>query len=519
MVCVLLYPKVLRNDKFKNIRDQDKRISIAVMPFKNLTGDTLLNVWQEGLQNLLIASLSNSKELSVRQYETISNIFGSNDDINYASITPSLAREVAVKLEANTLIVGSIHRSGNAVRITTNLMDSKSEEIYKSYIVEGDSEDDFFSLTDSLSLLVKTYLEIQMLDEALRFDSKYAFTISTEAYKYYIRGSTHHGKLEYREAIDLYLKALAIDTNFVSAMMKLSYSYGDVGLTEQSRLWANKAFSRMNMAPLDIQLSIKEVKAAVDKKPNDLIQYANQYLETDPYCANKLYAIGWSYFNTEQWQNAINALEDNLDLLKRFDRKSWIWSYILLGRAYHEIGEHKKERKVYEDGLKYWPKAEYRIVYNLAICALSQGDSIEAKKYFAEFKALGEQNAWNESEILYWFGGAYDEADHFKQAERLYRKALEINPGYSDAKNSLAYLLISNEINIDEGIELIKSVLETDSENGNYLHTYGLGLYKQGELLEAQEVLKTAWDLIPYYDHQHFLHIQEVEQALARQRL
>ena len=517
VVCILLYPKIFNKDKFKNIRDEDDRISIAVMPFKNLTGDTLLNVWQEGLQNLLIASLSNSEELSVRQYETMYNIFGSKEDMNYASITPSLAREVALKLEANTLIVGSIHQSGNVVRITTNLLDSKSEEIYKSYIVDGDSEEDFFSITDSLSMLVKNYLEIKMLDQAMFYDLKNAFTKSTEAYKYYIQGYSHHGRLEYREAIDLYLKAIAIDTNFVSAMLKLSYSYGDIGLTEQSKLWAYKAFSKINMVPPEIQLSIREVKAAIDKKPEDLIQCTKQYLEIDPYCANKMYVIGWAYFNTEQWQNAIDAFENNIALLKQFDRKSWIWTYILLGRAYHEIRAHKKERKIYEEGLTFWPNAKYRIVHRQAICALSQGDTIEANKYHAEFKILGEQNGWSESEIIYWLASAYDQVHNYEQAEKLYRKALVLNPQHFDAINSLAYLLISNDIDIDEGNELIKGVLEIESDNGDYLFTYGLGLYKQGNLTEAQEVLKTAWDLIAYYDHEKYLHMQEVEQALASQ--
>ena len=83
--------------------------------------------------------------------------------------------------------------------------------------------------------------------------------------------------------------------------------------------------------------------------------------------------------------------------------------------------------------------------------------------------------------------------------------------------NDLAYLLITNDINIAEGIELINSVLENELDNGDYLHTFGLGLYKQEKIKEAQEVLIKAWDLIPYYDHDHFLHIKEVEKALAKQ--
>lgn len=50
---------------------KDKRISIAVLPFQNRTNDTIWNVWEEGLQESLIAWLSNSKELKVTRKEEI----------------------------------------------------------------------------------------------------------------------------------------------------------------------------------------------------------------------------------------------------------------------------------------------------------------------------------------------------------------------------------------------------------------------------------------------------------------
>jgi len=34
-VCVLLYPKIFNPDKFEDIRDEDGRITIAVMPFEH----------------------------------------------------------------------------------------------------------------------------------------------------------------------------------------------------------------------------------------------------------------------------------------------------------------------------------------------------------------------------------------------------------------------------------------------------------------------------------------------------
>ncbi|MCK5467578.1 MAG: tetratricopeptide repeat protein, partial [Cyclobacteriaceae bacterium] len=517
VVAILVYPKIFSKDKFEGIRDPDGRISIAVMLFNNLTGDTLLNVWQEGLQNLFITSLSNSEELSVRQYETMSKIFKSKGNIHYSSITPSIASDIALKLEAKTVIVGNIHKSGNKVRVTTNLLNSRSKEIYKSYEIDGNIEDDFFTIIDSLSTLVKNYLEIKMLEHDIFYDLKDSYTKSAKAYKYYIQGFNYHGKLDYNSAIELYTKAIDIDTNFVSAMLLLSYSYGDIGQSEQSKTWANKAYERINRVPYNIQLTIKEVKAAIDKKPKEQIEYMKQYLEINPYSMNKMYTIGWAYYNTEQWQDAIDAFEKNLELNKQFGQKSWVWTYILLGRAYHEIGEHKKEQKIFEDVLDLLPDEESQITFWQAVCPLSQGDTTEAYEYLKKITEIGEQKDWSESEILYWLASVHDQANNFIKAEELYRRAVILNPHDTELMNDLAYLLISNDINIDEGIELIIRVLENKPDHGNYLHTYGLGLYKQGKLKESQEALNKAWDLIPYYNHDHFLHIQEVEKAVASQ--
>jgi hypothetical protein len=59
VVGILVYPKIFSKDNFKEVRDSDGKLAIAVMPFENLSGDSLYNVWQSGIQNLLITTLSN----------------------------------------------------------------------------------------------------------------------------------------------------------------------------------------------------------------------------------------------------------------------------------------------------------------------------------------------------------------------------------------------------------------------------------------------------------------------------
>ncbi|MCJ7449873.1 MAG: tetratricopeptide repeat protein [Bacteroidales bacterium] len=527
IAAIFTYPRIFKKDKLENLRTADGRISIAVMPFKNLTVDAKFDIWQEGLQNLLITSLSNSEGLSVRQYETINKILGNTENTNYASITPSFAGDIALKLEANTVIIGNIHKSGNIVRITANLMDSRSEEIYKSYEIDGKTEDDFFPIIDSLSKFIKNYLEIKNLKQDVGFDYKNVNTTSAEAYKYFIQGKKYHSKSDYNSAIELFTKSINIDTNFVSPMLMLSYAYGDIGKSEQSRTYAYKAYNRINIVPHDIQLLIKEVKAAIDKKPEEQIEYMKQYSEINPYSNEGFYTIGWAYYLMDQWQNAIDAFEKGIELNKQIGGKLklWIWYYIYLGNAYHEIGEHKKEMEIYEDGLHLWPDEEPRIIYCQAVCALSQGDTIKAYELITKFRSVSKEENRSVPYIEYKIGLINQEADHFEKAQEHYQLAIKSEPAdiYTVwAMDDLAYLLINNDINISEGMTLIDRAFKTNPSDeellANIYDTKGWGLYKEGNYKQAFEYLKKGWNLRPYYDHKHFLHIQEVEKALVIQK-
>jgi tetratricopeptide (TPR) repeat protein/TolB-like protein len=523
IVVVLAYPKIFKKDKLESLRSSDGRISIAVMPFQNMTNDTLWNIWQEGLQNLLITSLSNSDGLSVRQYETMSKIIGNTGNTNYASITPSFAGNIALKLEANTLIIGNIHKSGNIVRITANLIDSKSEEIYKSYEIDGRTEDDFFPITDSLAKLIKDYLEIKILKQDAGFDYKNVYTTSAGAYKCFIQGKKYHSKLDYNSCIELYIKSVEIDSNFVSPMLMLSYAYGDIGKSEYSRKWAYKAYDRIDMVPHDIKLLIMEVKAAVDKEPAEQIKYMKEYLEINPYSTEKLYAIGWAYYNLNQWQNAIDAFEKGIGLNKHLGGKYklWIWNYVLLGNAYHKIGEHKKELKIYEDGLDLWPNEKPQIIFCQTVCALSQGDTVKADELIKDFRVLSKEENRSVNYIEFRIGSMYKETDLFEKAQEHYRVAIKTEP--SDiytiwAMDDLAYILINNDINISEGMALIDRALKKNPPDeellANIYATRGWGFYKEGNYKQAFEQLEKGWDLRPFYDHKHFLHLGEVKKAL-----
>ena len=515
IVAVLVYPRIFNGGKHDLPRNPQGKIAIAVMPFKNMTGDTLYNLWQGGFQNLLITALSNSGELSVRQYETMKGMFDESAGINYASLTPSMSGELAQKLDASTVVAGNMYKSGRRIRITANIMNAGNEEIYQSYELEGNREDDFFNLSDSLSMLIKNFLEIRNLQQKNVFDLGKVFTRSTDAYRLFLQAYNCHSRLDYPCAIDLYNKAIQADTNFVSAMVKLAYCYGDIQQAALSKHWAYKAFDRMDRLPPDMQLTVRIVKASLDKNPNEQVRYLKQFLQVHPYSMTMWYSLGWVSFNLEHWQESIEAFEQTLELSKNLAQGSWAWTYLLLGRAYHFTDAHKKEEKIYEEGLERWPVQKSLFLYWQAVCAVSRDDAIKTGFYLDKFQKMTEKKRWLEANRMLWKAGVYDWAASYDSAESYFREALELKPEESQAQFELARFLIRRDINPDEGMEMMAALLEAYPNHPSYLFTYGQGLFKKGNYLEANKVLKNSWERSAFYDHEIYILLMETEKLLS----
>ena len=520
VVGILVYPKIFKKDKFEGIRNPDGKISIAVMPFDNLSGDTVYNVWQGGFQNLLITTLSNSKELSVRQYQAMYDILESKRNLTHASITPSVASELALKLETRIFILGNILKAGNKIRVNAQLVNAETEEIYKTYQVDGNTEDDIFAMADSLSGLIKNYLEIRKFveqhDSPVYHESFY--TNSSEAFQYYIHGHNAFMDLDFQAATKWLSKAIETDSGFITAYGMLSFTYQSMGYDKLARNWCNMAYKKRHEMPLKGELMLEFLNAYYYETPNEEIKYLKQILEIDELNSDYWYLLGNAYYEKHQYRDAVISYKKALEIHKNWGtdyHNPFIYS--LLGGSYHKVNEHKREKEVYEIGLSIFPDLA-GIIQRQAICALSQGKTDEADNFIAKYKSIRKnKHRWSESRILSGLGDIYLVADLFDEAEINFRQAHKLDSGNPAIMYPLALFLINNDINVNEGIDLIQKALELKPDNWYYLDTKGWGLYKQGRYEEALKVFKDSWDLRPAYDYEGFLHIQEVEQALANQ--
>ena len=519
IIVILAWPKIFKKNSIENLRSSDGKISVAVMPFQNMTSDTTWDIWQSGIQNELITSLTNSEELKVRQTETVNSILQSRDLINYASITPSVASTISQKLDANVLVYGSINQAGSTIRLNAQLINSKTEDAFKSFQIDG-TEDDILHIIDSLSVMVKNSLIISKLANAFPLRLKYhPPTNSPEAYKYYLYGENARSKRDYATARNMFSQALAIDSNFILVKLLLSVAYINEGLYEEAKEWDLKAYEKRDQMPIKVKIIADRNHANFYETPLEEIKYLEQYLEIDDKFPGTYYDIGLEYSTLLQYDKAIPEFEKSLNIYDKLDIKPWwIYNYTELGYAYHNVGLYKKEKKLYRKAEKDFPD-EPALIWRQAILLLTEGDTVNANKYIEQYISIYRDNSWSEAALARNLGWAYTQASLFDKAEEYFRMAIDMEPEIAYWYYYLAWHLIDKDRDIDEGLELINKALELSPEYERlFLDCKGWGLYKQGKYEEALELLEKCRDLSIFYRHEVLLHIEEVKKAITTQQ-
>ncbi len=527
VVGILAYPKIFKKDRFEGIRDDDGRISVAVMPFKNVTKDTIWDIWQSGIQFSLTSFLSNSAELKVRRTENINTIIKSEGLSNFASLTPNIARRASQKLDANIFIYGNVSQAGPNIRINAQLFDSKTEEAFKSFEIDGPADEDlFFHMIDSLKLLVKDFLIISELrkesplydDVNNRWQIEISSTDSPEALRYNIQGLKAFYDADFPTAERFFLEAIKIDSNLIQAITFLSLSYKNQGLFDQGKKWCLRAYEKRDRMTMYQKFNVNWLYAASFETRYESVKRIKEILQYDDQQPGWYFVLGNNYRFLYQYDNAILALERALEIYDKWGTKPlWAPNYIVLGMAYHKTGNFKKEKKLYERAEQDFPD-NATILRNQAILSLSEGDTVAANQYIEKYISIRKDNSNPEANIVTGLAIIYSEAEILDKAEEYYRKALSLEPESPFRMNNLAYFLIDKDRNTNAGLDLINSPLEYSPDNFNFMHTKAWGLYKQGNYEEAQKFINKADSLKPIYFHEIFLHKQEIEKAIANQK-
>ena len=514
----LVRQKFFSGNTIDKLRSSGDRISVAVMPFRNMTNDSTLNIWQDGIQFNLVASLSNYSELKVMQPASINDLIQSKGYVNYAQVTPSVARKISQKLEADVFIYGNINRAGEKIRVSAQLIDSKSEEIFKSFQLDGDVKE-VLPLTDSISSMIKSYLIISTLRKEITPEFPLSAPNSVEAFKSFILGYKAFVKNDNLSALRFFMQSLESDSTFIPSYIWLSLTCENMGEYKKAEKWCLKVYDKREQLPFELKIWANWIYARYHEKSKiEEVNYAKQLLEIDDRGPIRHWMVGNAYFDMHQYNNAIPELEKVLEIYKNWNTKpmnSGFYDNPLL--AYHITGNYNKEKELLKRAFKDFPD-DPQLIWRQAILSLSEKDTVSANRYIEKFFAFHKSDSWSEASIAHRRGDIYDEAGYYKRAEAFFRKALSLEPDNPVRFNNLGYFLINRDINPQEGLTLADKAVKSDPNSYFFLDTKGWGLFKLGKYEEALKLLEKSDSLKPIYNYELYMHILQVKKAISNQK-
>lgn len=512
-IVIFAYIKFSRHSSLDDLRSSDGRIPVAVMPFDNLTWN---RTW-DCIQINLISYLSNFGELTVREKEAVDILLESKGISDRASITPTLASSISRKLDSKIYISGVVSQAGTRSRINVQMVNSKTREVIKSFQIENHSDEhDIFGMIDSVSILVKNFLvTTKMVIETDPDLRPYRYTNSPIAFEYFVKADEALQKKDTRTSLSWFLKAVEADSGFIPAIVFLSMRYGELGDYAEAKRWCQKAYSLKDLAYMD-KFLIEWYHAVLFGRPQEEIGILKKYIGIEDNVPVAYWQLGNAYSKLFQYKNAIPEYEKTLEIYKQWGvRPMMIHNYLTLINAFHKTHQFKKGKKLIRIAARTFPEDSWMLWRNRAILAYAEGDTTKANRYVEEYRSEMVGRSMSASGILADIASLYIESGIIGQAEKNLRDACSLRPDNPVILNSLAYLLIDKELNIDEGLQLATEGLKIRPDDHFLLHTLGWGLAKSGRYEEALEILKKSWDSRPEYNHSLFLQIGEVRKQIS----
>ncbi len=354
LVIILAYPRIFKGDKFQDIRQDDGRISIAVMPFQNHTGDTALNWFSNGISSLLINVLGNSSELAVCDDHTMYEVTRIAKQVYSAGISTAKAQGIAQLARTQTYITGSYQGREDTYWVLANLVDTETGDIISTHMVEGDLlSSGYLDMANSLCNEIKNYLEIKAIEQNIDNDIIKVYTSSAEAYRHYIEGLNMILAGDFDPAIGELKKALEMDSTFTLASFFLAYSYNFKSPMDNinASYWIQKAYNTLEKLPIKYQYWLQLWYAVYCSKSQEDIYGNLKMLESSGIDSRLLWAdIAVTYQGIlDEPEMAVKAFNKVMQLSQErgYYHKDILF-YTYFGEALHEAGMHDREKEILE---------------------------------------------------------------------------------------------------------------------------------------------------------------------------
>ena len=298
----------------------DKRVaSVAVLPFRDMSPDRDQDYFCEGLADELINSLASLPNLQVASRTS---------SFRFKSATLDI-RDVARRLNVNTVLEGSVRKAGGNFRITAQLI--SAVDGYQLWSGKYDRKlEDIFAVQEDIA-----HRTVRALQGVLTTDDEGAVqpirTTKIEAYECYLRGRQLFYQMQRRSlesARQMYLKAIEIDEHFGPAYAGIadcsSFLYTDWGGLESDLEDADRASTKaieidpglpQAYASRGVVLALKQRYSEAEREFETALQLNPKLYEAYYFCARVCFSQGKLDQAAELLEQAAAVRPESFDAL------------------------------------------------------------------------------------------------------------------------------------------------------------------------------------------------------------
>jgi TolB-like protein/tRNA A-37 threonylcarbamoyl transferase component Bud32/Tfp pilus assembly protein PilF len=422
---------------------------VAVLPFQNMGGAPEQEYFADGLTEEIILELSRLRSLKVIARTSTLPLTDAPQD----------AREIGRELGVEALLEGSVRLTGSRVRVTAQLIDTRTNEPLWSGLYER-------ALTDILDIQADIALRIAgSLDAQPSPGERAAIerppTRNPAAYREYLKGRHLLWGPEPDRAIAYLERAIAFDSAYARAHAGLADAYGQLGVL--GSMSPQQAFSRARAAAdraLALEPTLPDAHTALGAvhfwfewdwqqaaaayrrafqlgrtghldhyvaylvatgQTAEAVREAERRLELDPLGRSRNLALAWTYFMVGRHEAAIAQLDRTLELHPAF---AWAhvelaWNYAFVGTYREAVRQARRAEELLEPATQAFGGTDFALaslahVYAIAdergeaIRILSWLTETSRRRYVDPFKfAIVHAGLGDAAEALRWLERAY----------------------------------------------------------------------------------------------------------------
>lgn len=265
------------------------RRSLAILPFQNLRKDADSDFLGFSLADAVITKLDYVSALTVRPSYAIERYRNQGIEM----------RKVAAELNVDTLLTGAYLRDGEDLRITSQLVDVKTERILWKGTFDV-KYDRLLTVQDQVAQQIIKGLELNLPPSEVE-RLKPEKPIEPLAYEYYLRGVDLYARNDFPMAIKLLEKSAEIDPKYALTWAQLGTAYtADASFQFGGREYYDRAQTAyekaLSLQPSQIEARVYMANLFTDTgRVEQAVPLLREAIKTNPNHAEVHWELGYAY--------------------------------------------------------------------------------------------------------------------------------------------------------------------------------------------------------------------------------